>query len=72
MTQKEKVLKHLQKYGNIDTWTCFKKYRITRLSEYIRELRVEGYNIESHWIKPKTGNPFVKYIYTKKESLQQQ
>ncbi len=42
MTQKEKVLKHLQKYGNIDTWTCFKKYRITRLSEYIRELRVEG------------------------------
>ena len=65
MTQKEKVLRHLQKYGNIDTWTCFKKYRITRLSEYIRELRLENYHIENHWVKPKKGNPFVKYIYKK-------
>lgn len=67
MSQKEKVLNHLQKHGYIDTWTCFTKYRITRLSEYIRQLRVDGYDIVSEWIKPKKGNQYVKYIYTKKE-----
>lgn len=67
MSQKEKVHKHLIKHGTIDTWTCFTKYRITRLSEYIRQLRVDGLDIKSEWIKPKKGNPFVKYIYTKKE-----
>ena len=69
MSQKEKVHKHLIKYGTIDTWTCIQKYRITRLSEYIRQLRVDGLDIKSEWVKPKKGNPFVKYIYTKKEPL---
>lgn len=72
MSQKEKVHNHLIKYGTIDTWTCFTRYRITRLSQYIMMLRNDGLDIKSEWIKPKKGNQFVKYIYTKKEPLRQQ
>lgn len=65
MTQKEKILNHLNRYGKITSWEAIQRYRITRLSEYIRELRVEGHTIESQWIKGK-GNPFVKYLYQQK------
>jgi len=60
-TQKEKVLYHLKKYGTIDTWTSYKKYRITRLSQYIMLLRNDGYLIKNEWIRKKNQNPFVKY-----------
>lgn len=61
-TQKEKVLYHLRKYGSIDTWTCFTKYRITRLSQYIMLLRQDGYSINNEWVRQKNKNPFVRYI----------
>lgn len=60
-TQKEKVLYHLKKYGSITTWDCFKRYRITRLSEYIRQLREEDYQIDSNWVREKNKNPYVRY-----------
>ena len=58
MTQKDKVLSHLKTNGSIDTMTAIKEYWITRLSEMIRLLRVEGYEIFSehvtdgkkHWV----------------------
>ena len=72
LTQKQMILNHLRKHGTIDTWTCIQKYRITRLSQYILLLRNEGFNITDEWIKPKEGNRFKRYFYTKKEPLQQQ
>jgi len=58
MTQKEQILKHLRKYKKITSWEAITKYRITRISEYIRQLRTEGYNIttERKEFKDSLGN----------------
>jgi hypothetical protein len=58
MSQKDTVLNHLKQHGHIDTMTAIKEYWITRLSEMIRLLRVEGHEIFSehvtdgkkHWV----------------------
>lgn len=44
---REKILEHLEKYGTITTWEAIQKYHCTRISEYIRQLREDNYNIES-------------------------
>ena len=46
-THKEKVLKHLNKKGSITSLEAIKKYGNTRIGEYIRQLRTEGYNIKT-------------------------
>ena len=43
------VLKHLKRYGQIDSWTAIEKFRATRLSALIYNLRRKGYDIESKW-----------------------
>ena len=48
-TAKERVLEHLEKYKTITTWEAIQNYGITRLSEYIRQLRHDGYIIVSNW-----------------------
>lgn len=45
MTQKEKILEHLKNNNEITSWEAIEKYHITRISEYIRQLRKEGYLI---------------------------
>ena len=45
-TQDDLVEKHLLEKGQIDTWTAFEMYGITRLSDKIYRLR-KKYNIES-------------------------
>ena len=58
MSQKEKILAHLKTHGHIDTWTAIQEYHVTRLSEMIRLLRVDGHEIFSehvtdgkkHWV----------------------
>lgn len=42
---KSRILDHLKKYGTITTWEAIKEYGWTRISEYIRQLRVDGYVI---------------------------
>ena len=39
MTQKERVKRHLEKYGTITTLEAFKEYGITRLSARIWDLK---------------------------------
>lgn len=60
--QKQQVLNHLKEFGSITSWEAIQRYRITRLSEYIRLLRHEdGLNIvsipenneEAHWVRYK-------------------
>ena len=60
--QKLQVLNHLKEHGSITSWEAIQRYRITRLSEYIRSLRHEdGLNISSipeknedtHWVRYK-------------------
>lgn len=46
--QKDRVLDHLKEQGTITSWEAIQNYGITRLSEYIRQLRLDGYMIASN------------------------
>ena len=46
-TMKERVLDHLKKHKTITSWEAYSKLGCTRISEYIRQLRCDGYLIES-------------------------
>ncbi len=48
-TQLKTIKNHLLKGSLISTYEAFKRYGITRLSEYIRVLRTEGFKVESIW-----------------------
>lgn len=58
-TQKDQVLRHLQ-CASITTWVAFSRYRITRLSERIRELERDGYLI-NHVRINHDGRSYVAY-----------
>lgn len=47
MTQCERILRHLQDYGQITTMEAFNEYGITRLSGRIYDLKADGYKISS-------------------------
>lgn len=61
ITQKEKILKHLQK-RSITSFEAYRKYKITRLSAIIFMLKEDGHNIRSEF-KNKDG--FVTYSLIK-------
>lgn len=50
-TQKQMVLDYMKSNGTITTYEAFANLNITRLSEYIRQLRKEGYVIASDRVK---------------------
>lgn len=64
---KNRVLEYIQRFGSINTFQAFMDLGCTRLSEYIRQLRLE-YNIQDEWInginrfgeKIKYKNYFIK------------
>ena len=68
MTQKEKVLHHMQENKKITSMEAFELYKITRLSSIINILRKEGYDIDSVPLIKKTrfgrNTTIAKYIYT--------
>lgn len=68
-TAKERVLEHLEKYKTITSWEAIQNYGITRLSEYIRQLRRDGYIIASNWTKNinRYGDKVRYVIYELKE-----
>lgn len=62
-TQLDKIRIHLLTHRQISSWQAIKLYRITRLAEYIRILRVEGVKITDRWINPEAGNRYKLYLY---------
>ena len=64
---KNRVLEYIRRFGSINTFQAFMDLGCTRLSEYIRQLRLE-YNIQDEWInginrygeKIKYKNYFIK------------
>lgn len=66
MTQKQRILEHLKKYGSITTWDSFELYGDTRLSDKIYRLKKDNYEFDEEWISKKNryGKPvtFKKYI----------
>lgn len=49
---KERVLNYIKDFGGITTFEAFTELGCTRLSEYIRQLRLE-YQIKDEWISTK-------------------
>ena len=62
-TKQEKVLTHLQTYGNITPLEALNEYGSFRLGAIIFNLRKEGYDIKTN-IVPKKG--YAKYTYNVK------
>lgn len=50
MTMEERVLKYMQDFGSISTWEAFTELGCTRLSEYIRRIRL-NYEVADKWEK---------------------
>ena len=67
MGTKERVLKYLQEFGSLSDTEARDDIGTRRLSEYIRQLREEGYGIDTVWEKSKNryGEKvrFGRYIY---------
>jgi len=58
---KDRILNHLKKYGHITSWEAIELYGCTRLSEYIRQIRM-NYVVESKWVYTRNRyNDKVKY-----------
>lgn len=47
---KERILQYMNDFGSITTFQAFTDLGCTRLSEYIRQLRMD-YDIEDKWIE---------------------
>ena len=60
MNQNKTVLQHMEKYGSISSYEAFEKYRITRLSARIHDLREQGFNITTE-NKVKKGTHYAVY-----------
>lgn len=52
ITMKERILKYIKDFGSITTWQAIMELGCTRLSEYIRQLRLE-FNIGDEWVHTK-------------------
>lgn len=66
MTNKERILNHIKRYGSITTFTAFNSYGATRLSAIIFNLKKDGYKIKSEPINVKTryGNKVIVSKYS--------
>lgn len=66
ITQKQRVLKHLQENNSITSWEAIKEFGATRLSAIIFDLKKEGYNFNEEWVSTvnRYNEPvtFKKYI----------
>ena len=67
---KERLLKYLQQNGKITTIEAIQKLRNTRLSEYIRQLRADGYKIVN--VHKKGINTFGEKCYYDEFVLQEE
>lgn len=66
---RERVLQYIRDFGSITTFEAFIELGCTRLSEYIRQLRLE-FNIEDEWIN--TTNRYGEKVRFKKYWLKEE
>lgn len=64
---RERVLSYIMEFGSITTKQAFTDLGCTRLSEYIRQLRLE-YNIADEWVS--TTNRYGEKVQYKKYWLE--
>lgn len=65
---RERVLQYIRDFGSITTYNAFIDLGCTRLSEYIRQLRIE-YNILDEWVS--TTNRYGEKVQYKRYWLEE-
>ena len=67
MTQCERIVDYINRFGSISTMEAFHDLGITRLASRIHDLRCEGYHIEREIIRDKNryGEPvhYMRYSF---------
>lgn len=53
ITMKDRILRHIEDTGSITSWEAIQQLGCTRLSEYIRQLREDGVDIDDKWVGKK-------------------
>lgn len=73
MTQKERILNHLKKFGSITQLEAIKLYWDWRLSDKIYTLKKDGYKIKSEQIKVKRSDNSDAYVskYTLEDMIEE-
>lgn len=66
---RERVLKYIRDFGSITTFEAFTELGCTRLSEYIRQLRL-AYDIQDTWIE--STNRYGEKVQFKKYWLKEE
>ena len=68
ITMVDRVFSYIKEEGEITTWEAIRELGCTRLSEYIRQLRSSGNNIQDEWVTStnRYGDTvkFKRYIYS--------
>ena len=66
MNMRERVFNYIKDFGSITTFQAFTDLGCTRLSEYIRQLRLE-YEIDDEWVSARNRYgekvEFKKYFF---------
>lgn len=62
MSQKQMIMQHLNKHGDITMYQALMLYRIGRLQARIHELRQQGHKIKSVMMNDDTGKKYCKYV----------
>lgn len=66
ITAKDRVLNYMRDYGSITTWEAFTQLGITRLSEYIRQIRLDRPVLDE---QVESKNRYGEKVYFKKYYL---
>ena len=70
MTQKELIIKYIEDFGSISSYEAYIDLGITQLATRIKELKVQGFEFTTEWIK--SQNRYGKTIKYKKYTLKKE
>lgn len=65
---RERILNYMREFGSITTFNAFTDLGCTRLSEYIRQIRLE-HNVKDEWVS--TLNRYGEKVQYKKYWLEE-
>lgn len=51
VTQKEKIINYIQKFGSVTSWEAYRDLGITQFAARVKELKEKGYEFETKWEK---------------------
>ena len=49
ITQRDRVINYIRKFGSISSWEAYKDLGITQLATRIKELKEQGYEFKTEW-----------------------